>query len=108
MTPQTKSATVTWQLPELSQQIMVSVESHNITYVYLGPCEEISESEEVSVVDSAARVAVIVGLRPFSNYSVTVESIYPNDVVSTTRYFTTLPTCKFEVATHGSYSGTSE
>lgn len=72
--------------------IMVNTLSHNITYTYAGPCASGSEPIGRQVInEGGARRAEVTGLRPYSNYTVTLETVYPSDVVSTTVLITTLP-----------------
>lgn len=88
-------AILTWEPPEFHENIMVNIQGYNITYTYVGPCTgEISQSQELSLMDGEARSVEIGGLLPYSDYTVTLETIYPSDVVSTSTLITTLATGK--------------
>lgn len=69
---------------------MVEPEGHMVEYTYMGPCSSEDDNTHQTGLTNEPQ-AVLSGLEAFSEYHVTVITIYPSTRISADTVITTLP-----------------
>lgn len=88
--PGVDSVVVTWMLPALGPHIRVSPVGHNVSHRYTGPCTGDPTRHILGRSGKDVRSMTLLGLEAFSEYEITVTTVYPMDSISVSITVTTL------------------